>query len=109
MGLLTPNPAEFKFASISATKEGEENTVIAAVTGKSIVVLAYAFSSTAEGTVVLKTSSGTHASFNLAKQGGVAFAGDLECPAFKCAEGKALVLETPASTKSLGHITYVLV
>lgn len=110
MSLVIASPGEFKYASINATTEGGENTIIAAPGAeKSIVVLGYAITSNAEGTYILKTSSATHARLNVAKAGGSAYAGGIECPAFKCAAGKALVLETPASSKAFGHLTYVLV
>ncbi|MBS1863019.1 MAG: hypothetical protein JSS68_15060 [Actinobacteria bacterium] len=108
--LVVPNPAEFKFAYVNATTEGGENTIVAAPgEGKSIVVLGYVLSASAEGAYVLKTSSATHAKLNVAKGGGASFAGSFDCPAFKCAANKALVLETPASSKAFGHLTYVTV
>jgi len=97
-----------RYARINATTEGGENTIVAAVEGRKIIPVGYVFTPTAEGTVEFKTSSATHASFNCAKQGGVSYAGGPESPAFECAEGKALVLVTPAATKVFGHLTYVL-
>ena len=107
MSLVVPNPSEFKFTRVNATADGE-NTVIAAVTGKRIVVLGYALNVNAAGVITIKDGTSTFASFKFADGGGCSFAGSLDCPAFRLNEGKALVIENAAGVDSLGHITYVL-
>lgn len=107
MSLFSLSSSEFKTASVEATADGENTVIAAPGAGKRIIVLGYAFTATAEGTITIKTSSGTKAKFNVAKQGGVAYAGNLECPAFVLSENKALVVENPAGVDTIGHITYV--
>jgi hypothetical protein len=98
------------FAKVEATVEAGENTLIAAPeAGKSILVVGYALSATAEGKVVLKTASGTHAALHLAKGSPANYNGSASSPAFLCAANKALVLETAAAQKAFGHITYLIV
>ncbi len=108
MSLLSPTPAEFKYARVNATADGE-NTVISAVTGKRIVVLGYALNLNAAGVITVKDGTSTFASFEFTDGGGCSYAGSVDCPAFKLNEGKALVIENAAGVDTLGHITYVLV
>lgn len=102
---------EVKFARVNATADGA-NELIAATTGKSIVVLGYALNVNAAGVITLQDDAGTpvvHASFELVDGGGVSYAGSPECPAFKVAAGQALDVSNAAGVDTLGHITYVLV
>lgn len=102
---------EIKHARINATADGD-NTVIAATTGKSIVVVGYALSVTVASTVTLQDSAATpvvHASFALPANGTVSYAGDVESPAFKLAAGTAFEVSNAATNDTLGHVTYILV
>lgn len=101
--------ATLRYALVNATTEGGENTVIAAVEGRSIVVLGYALSFIKPGAYTLKDSSASRAKLQVPENGGATYSGGAKAPAFECAQGKALVLETIASSKGFGHITYVLI
>lgn len=102
----TTSGEAIKFANLAATSDGD-NTVVAAVTGKRIVVLGYAFTVTAQGTVTFKDSSSTFGSHEVAQYGGVAYAGGLDAPAFATAAGAALVVNVDTNVDALGHITYI--
>lgn len=98
-----------KFARVNATADGD-NTIIAAVGGKKIRVLGYALTVTAAGTITLQDTQATPviaAQFSLAAQGGVAYAGGLDAPAFETASGFGLEINNPAGVDTLGHITYL--
>lgn len=101
--------SDINTVQVNAATEGGENTLVAAVEGKSIVVVGYTLTVNAEGLVELKDASGTRAQLTLAKGIPANYRGEPACPAFKCAEGKALVLKTAAAQKAFGHIAYILV
>src|SRR4051812_36600517 len=94
------------FKPVEATTEGGNNTVIAAVAEKRIVVFGYVLSTNAEANVNIKSGSTVVAKLQLAKSTPACCSGD--DPVFECGEGQALVIENPASTKTYGHITYGL-
>lgn len=98
---------EVKYARVNATDDGD-NTVVAAVTGKSIVVIGYAVNANAAGVVTFKDATATHASFELTDGGSVTYAGGTSCPAFRVTKGAALVVNNAAGVDCLGHLSYVL-
>ena len=96
-----------KHARINATADGN-NTVIAAVAAHKLLVLGFAFTVTAAGTVTFQDGVPTvYASFPLAANGGISYAGSLEAPAFEVATGQPLVVNNPATVDTLGFVTYV--
>ena len=98
-----------KFVRVNATSDGD-NTVIAAVVGKKIRVIGYAIVASAAGTVTIQDSQGTpviHASFPLAANGGVSYAGSIDAPAFETAEGFGVEISNGAGVDTLGHMTYI--
>lgn len=100
---------EIKSARINATADGD-NTVIAAVTGKAIVILGYALTVTTASTVNLKDgASTTIAQFALPASGGVAYSGTSDSPVARLTEGNAFIINNAASNDTLGHCTYVVV
>ena len=100
---------EPKFVRVNATTDGD-NTVIAAVTGKTVVVLGYAINANAAGVVTLQDTANTVvASFELTDGGGVTYAGGPACPAFKLPKGLGLEISNAAGVDCLGHLTYILV
>ena len=101
---------ETKQARINATSDGA-NTVITGVAGHTIIVLAYALNANAAGVVTLQDSAGSpaiFASFEFVDGGGIAFAGSMDAPAFRIAEGNGFVISNAAGVDCLGHVTYVL-
>jgi hypothetical protein len=96
-----------KFVEVEATADGD-NTLIAAVAGKQIRVLAFALTVSIAGTITLQDTDNTDlATFVLPASGGVSFAGTNEAPAFETAQGKGLEVTNPAGLDTLGFITYV--
>lgn len=100
---------EVKHARINATADGD-NTVIAAVANKSIILVGYALTVTTASTVNLKDgASTTVAQFALPASGGVSYAAGVESPAVRLSEGNAFIINNAASNDTLGHCTYFLV
>lgn len=96
-----------KFARVNATSDGD-NTVVPAVAGRKIRVLGFAVTVTAAGTMAVKSDAATTlASYALAANGGVSYAGGAPAPAFETAEGQALVVNCATGQDALGHIVYV--
>jgi hypothetical protein len=98
-----------KYVRVNATADGD-NTVITAVTGKKIRVLGYVLVANAAGAVTLQDSTGTpviFAVFDLAANGGVSYAGGIDCPAFETDVGKGVEVSNGAGVDTKGHITYV--
>ena len=96
-------------ARINATADGN-NTVIAAVANTQLLILGYALAVTLAGTITLQDTQGTpavHASFPLATNGGISYAGESGAPAFEIAVGQGFVINNPAGVDTLGHVTYV--
>lgn len=101
------DPSEPKFAPINAASSGD-NTIVAAVAGKKIRVLAY--TAIANGAVNARWQSGDAGSYlsgalPLAAQAGAApaFGGGL----LETASGELLNLELSAAIQVSGHLTYV--
>ena len=98
-----------KFARVNATADGD-NTIITGVGGKKLRVLGYALVASAAGIITIQDSAGTPAilaQFPLAANGGVSYAGGLECPAFETPTGNGLEISNPSGVDTLGHITYI--
>jgi len=107
---MSVQPYELKHARINATADGA-NTVIAAVAGSSIIVLGYGLTVNAAGVITFQDSAGSpavFASFELVDSGGISYAGTIESPAFRVAEGNGFVISNATGVDTLGHITYVL-
>lgn len=101
-----PGTYEVKHVRINATSDGD-NTVISAVPGRKIRVLSYVITATGAGTCLFQsTSDVVAASFSLAAQGGVSYAGGINAPAFETATGTGLEVSCAASQDILGHLTY---
>ena len=101
---------DIKHARINATADGA-NTVIAAVAATQLLILGYALAVTLAGTIALQDTAGTpavHASFPLAANGGISYAGPTSAPAFEIAVGQGFVINNPAGVDTLGHVTYVV-
>lgn len=94
------------FARINADADGD-NTVVAAVTGKRIRVLGYAFLVSAAGMITFKSGAATAlAEFTAAANGGASYGGGGDAPAFQTAVGEALVVNNPAAVDTNGHLVY---
>lgn len=100
--------AAIRFGSVSATSDGL-NTVIPGVTGRRIRVLGYVLVVTLAGTIQIEDTGGAIlASFPVAANGGVSYAGGIEAPAFQTDADRGLAIRNPAGVDTLGHITYVI-
>lgn len=93
--------------AINATADGN-NTIIAALPGQKIRVLAFVLTNaTTAGTVRFDDSAATVlARFNFGLAGGVSFTGADDRPAFEVGSGLGLVLVNGAGVDTLGFITY---
>jgi hypothetical protein len=101
-----------RFARINATADGD-NTIVAAPsdTTKSIYVIGYSINTNAAGVVGFQDSAASaviFATWEFADGGGAAFAGNLDCPAFKVTTGLGLEVNVAAGVDALGHVTYIL-
>lgn len=97
------------YVRLDATADGT-NTVVAAVAGKSVRVIAYAFTASAAGSVTFQNTAGSPAVaavFNLGANGGVSYGGPT--PAFETAKGTGLVISNGTGVDTTGHLTYQLV
>jgi hypothetical protein len=93
------------FTKVSATSDGD-NTVIAAVTGRRILVVGYSLYNTASGSGVMIFKSGTTEIGRLLGSSPVTYSGP--GPAFRTAAGEALVINNDTGDDTFGHMTYVL-
>lgn len=102
--------APIKYARINATALGD-NAVVAAVGGKKIRVLGYAFTTSVAVAANFQDTQVTpvvHAGpFDLAANGGVSFAGGLAGPAFETAAGQGVEMNLSVAANVRGHLTYV--
>lgn len=108
MVIGNPSRYEVLFARVNATSDGD-NTVIAAVAGKSIRVLGFVLNLNAAGVSTIQDSASSpviHASFEFPDGGGVSYSGGIFCPAFELATGTALEINNAAGVDTLGFITY---
>ena len=99
------------YVRVNATSDGD-NTVIAAVSGKTIVVLGYAINVNAAGVVTWQSTEASPtivASYKFVDGGGATYAGSENCPAFSLPKGTGLELNTAVGVDGLGHVTYILV
>lgn len=109
--MSTAPPYLLRYTRVNATSDGD-NTVIAAVAGKSILVLGYAINANAAGVVTLQDSAGTpnvFATFEFTDGGGATYTGGWDCPAFQVAVGNAFEISNAAGVDCTGHITYCLI
>ena len=99
-----------QFAAISEATAAD-NVLVAGTTGNVIVVLNYVL--VAGGTVNATFKDGTPTSLSgalpLVANAGASFAGDVDSPAFKAAEGEDLVLTLDAAVQVSGHLAYLVV
>lgn len=109
---LLPGVNQFRYARINATKDGD-NTVIAAVEGKKIIVLGYTINLNAAGTVQFQDSAAeapaVFAGYEFPDGGGASYGGGLECPAFEVTRSLGLEVSVAESVDATGHLTYVLI
>jgi hypothetical protein len=107
MPLLSLSTADVKYARVNATADGD-NVVLAAVTGKKLVILGYQIQAiTTAGVVTIKDSAaGVKATFDLAARQAVSYQGSSEAPAFETPTSEGLLINTQASQDVLGHLTY---
>lgn len=104
-----PELFERKYVRVNATADGD-NTIVAAVAGKAIRVLGYVLVVSAAGEIALQDTAASpvvHASFVLAANGGVSYAGGLGAPALETASGTGLEINNPVGVDTKGHLTYV--
>lgn len=105
---VSQQPYQVKYAVIDHASSGD-NTLVAAVTGKKIRVLAYTL--IASGAVTVRFESGASGTalsgqMSLASNGGVS-AGYLPDGHFETAAGALLNLELGGAVSVDGHLTYV--
>lgn len=104
-----PEVSELKYKFLTTT--AATATVVAAVPGKSILVLGYTLNSTVAGTVDLQDDAATpveHVKVGMAANGRAEYAGSASAPAFKVAKGKALDVANSGTTPTTNvHVTYV--
>lgn len=106
-----------KHANISAANDGE-NEVVAAVAGKTIVVISYVLAvahATARGTADFRsiTANTVHATFmsgtdDLDGPLVYTYTGHPKAPAFACEPGEAFGINNGAGVDCVGHVTYML-
>lgn len=98
---------DVKTASVAATADGD-NTVVAAVTGKRIVVVGYQLTSTTTAVATVKSGSTSLFALSMTAAVHVPYAGSAQAPAFATAAGEALVVSTTAGQDVTGHLAYYL-
>lgn len=106
-----------KHANISAASDGE-NSVVAAVAGKRIVVISYVLAvvhATARDTATFRslTTNTDHGTFfsgtdDLDGPAVYSYTGHPKAPAFVCEVGEALGINNAAGVDCAGHVTYML-
>lgn len=102
-----PGVNALKYAVIDTATLGD-NTIVAAVTGKRLIVLTYTI--VTGGAVALRWKSAANSlsgAMSFAANGGVAPAGTVEAPLLQTNPGEALVLNLGAAIQTSGHITYI--
>jgi hypothetical protein len=100
-------PFEVKHAVISQNTAAR-NQIVAAVTGKRIVVLNYTVVAT--GAVAITWESGTTALsgvMSFAANGGASAPGTGESPVLTTARGEALNITSSGAVQISGHLTYI--
>jgi hypothetical protein len=100
-------PYEVKHAVINENTAAR-NEIVAAVTGKRIVVLNYTV--VASGAVVITWESGSTAlsgPMALAANGGASAPGTGESPVLATARGSALNITSAGAVQISGHVTYI--
>ena len=104
MSFLIEEPS---YVSVNATADGD-NEIIAAVSGKRIMVLGYMLAGTTTGTVALQDTAGSpvvHARIRVGADGsGAAYGGP--APAFTTASGTGVEISNPTGNDTFGHLTY---
>jgi hypothetical protein len=109
MPLLNGQSYAVEHINVSATSDGD-NVVIAGVANKNISVLGYVITSSATGVVTFQDTNNTDlAVLDIAIQGGVSYAGGIDCPAFETPTGLGLEISVQASQDVRGHLTYQIV
>lgn len=109
MAIIPPSESGIKYAMVEADADGV-NEMIAAVTGKKIVVIGYVLTATLAGTITIQDDTSTPvelAKLSLATDGVASYSGGIGAPAFETSSGKALDVSNPAGVDTLGHITYI--
>ena len=97
-----------KFVDVDVSLLGD-NSVIAAVSGKRIVIFGYYLTNVLaillklQGSVTPKPKL---ASFDLAANGNVSYAGNRDCPAFWSETGHGIELNLSLATGVKGHMAY---
>jgi hypothetical protein len=104
-----PSKYPIKHAKIDTATSGN-TTIVAAVTGKYIVVIGYLI--VADAAVDVKFQSGTGGTdltgpLGVAANGGAVYAGGIDCPAFETAKSTLLNLNLNGAIQVSGHITYL--
>lgn len=94
---------------VAASTDGD-NTVVAAVTGKKIVVVAYQLGHTSTGVVTWRSgAAGTiHMTASAASAGSYTFAGSRDVPAWIGDISATLNCNVAAGTDCIGRISYYL-
>lgn len=104
---VTEDATAVKYARINCTAAGT-TTVIAAVGGKKIRVLGYAFTTSLAMTVTIIDSVDTLAgAFDLVGGGGIVYAGPQGAPALQGGVGNPIQFTLSATGNVRGHITYL--
>lgn len=97
---------EKQFARIDADADGA-NTVVAAVSAKKIRVLGFALTvSAAANPLAIKSDTTVLAEFDLGANGGIAYPGGDDAPAFETVAGEALVITNPVGVNTNGFLVY---
>jgi hypothetical protein len=104
---------EFRCVRVNATSDGANNVIATPGAGKAIRVLGFCLvNATTAGVSTIQDTAGTpavHASFDLAKNGGVSYAGGQGCPAFQLAANTGLDVSNATGADLTGFITYQVV
>lgn len=109
--MALPGVQSIRYAAIDNAAATGNTTVVAATTGKRVVVVGYAI--VASGAVAVKFTDGAGGTnltgaMALAANGGVSYAGDITTPALAASVGNALVLNAGGAVQVSGHIAYYL-
>lgn len=98
---------ERKFAAVEAVADGD-NTIVAAITGKRIIVLGYMLTWRQAGLLVVRSGAATVLSrLDKGALADASYVGDMGNPAFQTEAGAALVMNVPAAVDVVGHLTYI--
>lgn len=109
--MAQPGVHSIRFAAIDNAAGTGNTTVVAATTGKRVVVTGYALVAT--GAVAVKftdAAGGTNltGAMALAANGGVSHAGAVATPVLQTSVGNALVLNASGAVQVSGHLSYYL-